>query len=74
MEVKIMAMNLTSNKAKIVWITFVDGKEKKSTKSYDLYKDPETDETAVKNALQSLVSLGQNTNAAYFFDPEYQIV
>jgi len=28
-----MAMNLTSNKAKIVWITFVDGKEKKSTLS-----------------------------------------
>ena len=49
-----MAMNLTSNKAKIVWITFVDGKEKKSTKSYDLYKDPETDETAVKTLYKVL--------------------
>ncbi len=66
-----MAMNLTSRKAKIVWVTFVDGKEKKSSKSFDLFTDVEAN---IKTALQGLVSLCENTNAAYIFAEEYQIV
>ncbi|HOP24807.1 MAG TPA: hypothetical protein PLO45_05820 [Defluviitoga sp.] len=64
-------MNLNARKAKIVWVEVVDGKEKKVSKSFDLFSEEESE---IKNALQGLVGLCENTNAAYYFTQEYEIV
>jgi len=72
-----MAMNLDARKAKIVWISVVDGKEKRVTRTYSLYKDPELDaasEAAVKQGLQALASLSNNPNSFYYYDPVYEII
>ncbi len=66
-----MAMNLDSRKAKIIWVSVVDGKEVKQYKTYDLFTDVEAD---IKTALQGLVSLCENTNAAYYFNESYEII
>ena len=66
-----MAMNLESRKGQIVWISIVDGKEKKTSRTFDLYTDVEAD---IKNALQGLVGLCNNTNAIYYLNEKYEII
>jgi hypothetical protein len=67
-----MAMNLESRKGQIVWVE-VDsqGKEKKTSRTFDLFTDVEAD---IKNALQGLVSLCNNTNALYYLNEKYEII
>ena len=64
-------MNLVSRKAQIVWIEIVDGKEKKKSRTFDLYTD---EEASIKNALQGMVSLCNNTNALYYLNEKYEII
>ena len=66
-----MAMNLESRKAQIVWISIENGKEKKTSRTFDLYTDVEAD---IKNALQGLVGLCNNTNAIYYLNEKYEII
>ena len=66
-----MAMNLESRKAQIVWIEIVDGKEKKTSRTFNLFTDVEAD---IKNALQGLVGLCENTNALYYVNEKYEII
>jgi len=69
--VNFLAMNLNARKAKIVWVEIVNEKEKKVSKSFDLFSE---EETKIKNALQGLVGLCENTNATYYFSQEYELV
>lgn len=66
-----MAMNLESRKAKIIWISVVDGKESRKSKTYDLYSDVETE---IKPALQGLASLCENPNSFFYFTESYEII
>lgn len=63
--------NLYSRKAQIVWVEIVNEKEKKTSRTFDLYTDVEAD---IKNALQGLVGLCENTNAMYFINEKYEII
>lgn len=64
-------MNLESRKAQIVWVEIVNEKEKKTSRTFDLYTDVEAD---IKNALQGLVGLCENTNALYYVNEKYEII
>ena len=64
-------MNLESRKAQIVWIEVVNEKEKKTSRTFDLFTDEEAD---IKNALQGLVGLCNNTNALYYVNEKYEII
>ena len=64
-------MNLESRKAQIVWIEVVNEKEKKTSRTFDLFTDVEAD---IKNALQGLVGLCENTNALYYVNEKYEII
>lgn len=64
-------MNLESRKGQIVWVSIVDGSEKKTSRTFDLYTDVEAD---IKTALQGLVSLCNNTNAVYYLNEKYEII
>lgn len=66
-----MAMNLYSRKAQIVWIDIVDGKEKQTSRTFNLFTDVEAD---IKTALQGLVGLCNNTNALYYVNEKYEII
>ena len=66
-----LAMNLNARKAKIVWVEVVNEKEKKVSKSFDLFSE---EEASIKSALQGLVGLCENTNATYYFTQEYELV
>ena len=64
-------MNLESRKAQIVWISIENGKEKKTSRTFALFTDVEAD---IKNALQGMVSLCNNTNAVYYLNEKYEII
>ena len=65
-------MNLESRKAQIVWVEIDnEGKEKKTSRTFLLFTDVEAD---IRNALQGLVSLTQNTNALYYVNEKYEII
>ena len=64
-------MNLESRKAQIVWVEIVNEKEKKTSRTFDLFTDVEAD---IKNALQGLVGLCENTNALYYVNEKYEII
>lgn len=64
-------MNLESRKGQIVWVSVVGGKEKKTSKTFDLFTDVEAD---IKTALQGMVSLCNNTNAVYYLNEKYEII
>ena len=64
-------MNLESRKAQIVWVEIVNEKEKKTSRTFDLFTDEEAD---IKNALQGLVGLCNNTNALYYLNEKYEII
>ena len=64
-------MNLESRKAQIVWISIENEKEKKTSRTFDLFTDEEAD---IKNALQVLVGLCNNTNALYYLNEKYEII
>ena len=64
-------MNLESRKAQIVWVEIVNEKEKKTSRTFDLFTDEEAD---IKNALQGLVGLCENTNALYYVNEKYEII
>ena len=64
-------LNLESRKAQIVWIDIVDGKEKKTSRTFNLFTE---EEASIKNALQGLVSLCNNTNAIYYLNEKYEII
>ena len=63
--------NLESRKGQIVWVSVVDGKEKKTSRTFALFTDVEAD---IKNALQGMVSLCNNTNAVYYLNEKYEII
>ena len=64
-------MNLESRKAQIVWVEIVNEKEKKTSRTFELFTDEEAD---IKNALQGLVGLCNNTNALYYLNEKYEII
>jgi hypothetical protein len=64
-------LNLESRKAQIVWISIENEKEKKTSRTFDLFTEEEAD---IKNALQGLVSLCNNTNAVYYLNEKYEII
>ncbi len=63
--------NLESRKAQIVWISIENEKEKKTSRTFELFTDEEAD---IKNALQGLVGLCENTNALYYVNEKYEII
>jgi len=64
-------LNLESRKAQIVWVSIVNDKEKKTSRTFNLFTEEEAD---IKNALQGLVSLCNNTNAVYYLNEKYEII
>jgi len=52
-------------------VELVNEKEKKVSKSFDLFSE---EEASIKSALQGLVGLCENTNASYYFTQEYELV
>ena len=64
-------LNLESRKAQIVWVSIVNDKEKKTSRTFVLFTEEEAD---IKNALQGLVSLCNNTNAVYYLNEKYEII
>jgi hypothetical protein len=64
-------LNLESRKAQIVWISIENEKEKKTSRTFELFTDEETE---IKNALQGLVGLCENTNALYYVNEKYEII
>ena len=64
-------LNLESRKAQIVWISIENEKEKKTSRTFELFTE---EEASIKNALQGLVSLCNNTNAVYYLNEKYEII
>jgi len=64
-------LNLESRKAQIVWVSIVNDKEKKTSRTFNLFTE---EEASIKNALQGLVSLCNNTNALYYLNEKYEII
>jgi hypothetical protein len=64
-------LNLESRKAQIVWVSIVNDKEKKTSRTFELFTE---EETSIKDALQGIVSLCNNTNAVYYLNEKYEII
>ena len=66
-----MAKNLLKKSGKVTYTETINGKEKRTTKTYNLYTD---DETLIKQALDEVVNLSSNKNAFYSYREDYEII